>query len=60
MPFAVGLVSLGREDLRCRPGISAQDFVPCVGQLVLANVPVKEWVIKPYEHGLLDGSDDGV
>ena len=25
-----------------------QDLIPCVGQLVLPNVPVKVWIIGPY------------
>ena len=37
-----------------------QDLIPNVGQLELANVPVKGWIIDPDVHGLLYGSSDVV
>ena len=33
-----------------------QDCIPYVMQLEIANVPVKEWIIDPHVHGLLDGT----
>ena len=32
-----------------------QDFIPCVGQLVPANVSFEGWIIDPDVRGLLDG-----
>ena len=37
-----------------------QDWIPYMGQLVLANVPVDGWIIDHYEHSLLDGSGKGI
>ena len=31
------------------------DFIPNVGQLELACIPIKRWIIDPNVHGLLDG-----
>ena len=35
-----------------------QDLIPYVGQLKLANNPVKGWIIDPDFHGLLYGASD--
>ena len=37
-----------------------QDLIPYVGQLKLANVPVKGWIIDPVLHGLLYSPGDVV
>ena len=36
------------------------DLIPHVGELLLPNVPVKEWNIDPYVHSLLDGPNTGM
>ena len=50
----------GRRVFEVFAGGIKQDLISYVGQLVLANVPVEVWVIKPHEHGLLDGTDNGM
>ena len=37
-----------------------QDLISYVGQLVVANVPIKGWIIDSYEHGLFDGPSEGM
>ena len=46
----------------CNGGITLNGVpvcpIPNVWQLVLAQIPIKGWVINPDEHGLLDGPGD--
>ena len=37
-----------------------QDLIPNVGQLELACVPIKEWIIYPDIHGFLGGPGNTV
>ena len=37
-----------------------QNLIPDVGQLKPAQVPIEEWIIDPYECGLLGGSGSDV
>ena len=37
-----------------------QDLIPYVGQLELANIPVKGWIIDPDEHGFFYGLSEVV
>ena len=48
-----GQLELWKELLEMK--VVAQDLIPYVGHLGLANVPVEGWTIDPDAHGLLDG-----
>ena len=47
-------MAAARHCLRWRAGGILEDFIPDVGQLELAYLPIMEWIIDPDVHGLLD------
>ena len=49
-----GQLEWGRRLLEVESRGIKQDFIPYVGQLELANVPIEGWIIDPDEHGPLN------